>query len=195
MKSRSRLLIALALAVLALGICHQGDVSAASLKSRVEVVVTGELTSALDLTTVSSPLSLRRALELANGAGAGQANVIWSDQRTLAASTPESLDFAGGGLVDAFGTAVAPARIRALIIYASPANTNNLTLFGDAASILFLNTAATTVTLKPGGMYVFTDPSAAGVVVTGTTADIIKVANAGSGTTVTYDIVVIGSST
>jgi hypothetical protein len=166
-----------------------------TLTSRVEVVITGTLVNSLDLNDVTAPLVVRRALDLSNGAGASQANVIWSDTRTLAPSASESLDLVGGGLADALGTALAPARLRALLIYASPANTNNLTILGNAAAVPVLNTAATTATLPPGGLFLITKPDAVGMLVTATTFDLIVVANAGAGTSVNYDIVLIGCAT
>lgn len=164
----------------------------ASLKSRIEVVLSATLTAALDLASASSPLNIRRALDFANGNGAGQANVIWSDRRTLAASAVDTLDLAGGGLVDAFGVAIAPARIRGLMIYSAPANLNNLTLFGNAAAVPILNTVATTITLPPGGLFLLTKPDAAGMVVTPTTGDLVLVTNAAGTNSVTYDIALLG---
>jgi len=195
MKNRTRLLTSLAaLAFLVVGLLgQQGDVRAASLTSRVEIKVTGTLTNVLDLTTASSPMAVARLQDFANGVGASQANVIWSDRRTLAAATTEDLDFAGGGLVDAFGSAIAPAKLRAVFISSAAANVQDITLFGDVNSIPLLGTAATTVTLQPGGVYLFTAPATAGVAVTAATGDIIQVAN-GAGVSVTYDIVVVGTS-
>lgn len=191
----NRWLAGLAIAAVLVGgmLFQQGDASAASLKSRVELKVTGTLTNTLDLNEASAPLAALRTQDFANGVGASQANVIWSDRRTVNASTTEDLDFAGGGLTDAFGAAVAPAKIRAVIITSAAANVQNITLFGDANSVPLLNTAATTVTLQPGGMYVFTAPATAGVAVTAGTGDIIQVAN-GAGVAITYDIIVIGTS-
>jgi hypothetical protein len=166
-----------------------------SLKSHVEVVLTALQVTSQDFADAGFPLAIRRALDLDNGAGANQANVLFSDQRTLAPSASENLDFNGGGLLDALGNAVLLARVRAILIYASPANVNNLTLFGNANSIPLLNTAATTMSLPPGGLLFILRPDAAGAVVTAATGDIIQVANAGAGTSVTYDIVVLGSST
>lgn len=166
----------------------------ASLVSRVEVILTGILSNVLDLANVSSPLAQSRATDFANGTGANQANVIWSDQRTLAPSASETLDLAGGGLVDAFGAAIAPARLRGVLIYAAPGNLNNLTLFGDAAHVPLLNTPATTITLPPGGIFLLTKPDTAGIVVTATTFDLIKVANAAGVNSVIYDIFLLGAS-
>jgi hypothetical protein len=195
MKSTRRTLAGLvAVAMLMAGLLsQQGDVSAAaSLTSKVEVLVTGTLTNPLDLTTATAPMVSRRAQDFANGVGAGQADVIWSDSRTLATGATEDIDLVGGGLTDAFGVAVAPAKLRALIITAATSNTTNLTLFGDAASPAILNTAATTFTLQPGGMFVATWPATAGVTVTATTADILQVVNA-AGASATYTIIVIGT--
>lgn len=166
-----------------------------SLTSRVEVVISGTLFNALDFSGPSYPLAERRANDFANGAGANQANVVWSDQRTLAPSASETLDLVGGGLVDAFGVAIAPARLRALLIYASPANLNNLTILGNAASIPVLNTVATTATLPPGGIFLITKPDAAGIVVTATTFDLIQIANAAGVNSVVYDIFFLGAAT
>lgn len=179
--------------VLAAGLALQmGDVDAASLKSSIEVKVKADLTNILDLNQATAPLVALKQQDFANGTGAHQANTVWSDRRSLNASTTEDLDLAGGGLVDAFGVAFAPAKVRALLIYSSPANTVNLTLFGDANSVPLLNTAATTVTLQPGGMYLFTAPATAGVAVTAGTGDIVQVASGAA--TVSYDVIVIGAT-
>lgn len=199
MKNRTRLFTSLAaVAVLVAGLLvQQGDVGAASLTSKITVLVSATLSNVLDLgSTVQAPLVSQPTQSFANGVGANQANVLWFDTRTLAPSTTDSLDFAAGGLVDAFGATVAPAKVRGVIITAATANTQNITLFGDAAQIP-LQTACTTgtstVILQPGGIFVFTAPATAGVAVTATTADIIKIAN-GAGTSVTYSIVLIGTS-
>lgn len=165
-----------------------------SLTSRFMIEITSKLASGLDLKTVTSDLAKRYTLDLANGVAAKQANVIWDDQRTLAASAVDSLDLAGGGLVDAFGAAFAPAKLRGIVIYSSPANLNNLTLFGDAAHVPLLNTVATTITLHPGGFFAMQWPALAGVAVTAATGDIVKVTNAAGVNSVTYDIILIGTN-
>jgi hypothetical protein len=166
-----------------------------ALISRVSVTLSGTLVSSPDFADVSFPLSLLRTIDLANGAGAFQGNVLWADQRTLAPSATDALDLVGGGLVDALGVAVAPARLRALLIYSAAGNLNNLTVLGNAAAVPFLNTVATTHTLTPGGLLLLTNPSATGFVVTATTGDIIQIVNAAGVNSVTYDIAIIGSAT
>jgi hypothetical protein len=193
MKSRFLKSIAAA-ALLALGlITQQSDVAAASLAARIEVKVTGTYVSAAGLVTGTAPLSQSYVQDLANGVGANQGNVLYTATRSVLTAATDSLDLVGGGLTDAYGAAIAPARIRAVLIRSASGNTTNLTLFGDANSVPILNTAATTSTLKPGGVFLFTAPDATGVVVTAGTGDIIKVVNA-AGATALYDIIVIGAS-
>jgi hypothetical protein len=49
--------------------------------------------------------------------------------------------------------------------------------------------------LGPGGIFLFVNPGAAGIAtVTAGTGDILRVDNSGAGTTVTFDIVIIGTS-
>lgn len=178
---------------LLLALPNQGDVNAATLNSRIVVNVTGDLQSALDLVTSSAPLQLKHTVDLADGVGAAQADMIWSDQRTIAASTTEDLDLAGA-LLDAFGAAFTPAKVKAVIVRAASGNTNNVVVGGDAAAVPIFADPTDTVAVQPGGIFVLVAPGLAGYAVTATTGDIIQVANSGAGTTVTYDIVIIGTS-
>jgi hypothetical protein len=170
-----------------------GDVGAASLSSRVQVSVSGTLSDVLALVTAQAPLSQKATIDLANGTGAGQADVIWSDQRTLTTGASEDLDFAGGALTDAFGAAVAPARIKVVYLYAASGNTTNLTIAGDANGVPLFDDPTDTVTLKPSGVLLLADPGGTGYVVTADTGDILQVTN-GAGASATYDIVIIGAS-
>ena len=103
----------------------------------------------------------------------------------------EDLDVNAGGLVDAFGDAFTIVDMKVLLVCAAAANTTNVVLGGDAASVPFLDTAATTTTIKPGGCRAFTDPSTTGIVVTAVTGDIIQVTSTAA---VAYDILILGAS-
>lgn len=195
---RNRWMAALGALVIVLGaLAMQGDVSAAAtgLTATVSVAVGGTYTSTVDLLTSQATIAFpQNKLSITYGTGANQADRLWTDTRTIAASTTEDLDIVAGGLTDAFGTTFTLAELKVLVVCASTANTNNVVLGGDANSVPFLSAATTTVSLKPGGCFVFTDPSAGGVAVTADTGDIIQVANSGAGTTVDYNIIMMGSS-
>lgn len=169
------------------------DAPAATLTSRVKIQLTGTLSNVLDLVTASAPLAETYTVDMESGTGTNMADVIWGDTRTIAASTTEDLDVAGGGLTDAFGTAFAPAKIKVLAVCAASGNTNNVVVGGDANSVPFLSTAATTVSVQPGGCLVLVNHKT-GITVTAGTGDIIQVANSGAGTTVSYDVLIIGTS-
>lgn len=152
-------------------------------------------TNPLDLVTGRAPLDLTRAIALGSGTGANQADLIFSDTRTLAASASEDLDLAGV-LTGAFGAVLTFARVKGLIISAAAANTNNVVL-GAAASngfVSWVGAATHTVSIRPGGVLALFAPDAVAYAVTAGTADQLHVANSGAGTGVTYDVILIGAS-
>lgn len=167
-----------------------------SLTSRVTVELTGLLTTTLDFTTPSSPVDIRQQVDLATGTGAGQADKIWTDQRTLTASSTEDLDLVGV-LTDAFGGTISLARVKAILVRAAAANTNNVIVGGASATqwAALLGTTGT-VTLRPGALFVAAAGSAdaTGYVTAAGVTDLLKIANSSSGSSVTYDIAVIGCS-
>lgn len=167
-----------------------------ALTSNLSVAVGFAQTSALDLGTANFPVSVRNAVSLASGTGAGQADLVFSDRRTLAASGTEDLDLAGS-LIGAYGNTLTYARIKGLYVAASAANTNNVVI-GNAASNAWatLLNATGTVTLRPGAaLLAMAGPNdATGYAVTAGTGDLLHVINSASGSSVTYDVVVIGAS-
>ncbi|MER7212451.1 hypothetical protein ABT340_35810 [Streptosporangium sp. NPDC000239] len=154
----------------------------------------GELTSPLDLSTPTNLVKFAKQMNLKQGAGAGQADILWSDQRTIAASGSDALDLAGS-LTGPFGTTLTFARIKMVVVLAAAGNTNNVNVVmpGSNGVPLFL-AASDGIAVKPGGMLFWYDPSAAGVVVTAGTGDLLNIVNSGAGTSVTYDIHIVGAS-
>jgi hypothetical protein len=166
------------------------------LRSTLAVAASASLTGAQDLTTPLANLVFSRSAKLGSGTGAGQADRLFSDRRTLDASATENLDLSGA-LLDALGGPAAFVRVKGLFISADASNTNRV-VFGAASAnawATLLNTTGT-VSLPPGASAAFmcgTGDATAWAVTSGT-GDILKVANGAGGTPVTYDIVVIGSS-
>jgi len=163
-----------------------------ALSVRALVQLTAEQTTALDLTTVSAPLSLARQLTYTDGAGAGQADLIWSDTRTVSSSATDTLDLAGS-LTGALGNTLTFARIKGLVVAARPTNTTTLQVARPESNGVPLLSAQASIPVPPGGLFVWLDRSAAGVAVTADTADRIDIVN-GSGASATYDIVIIGAA-
>jgi hypothetical protein len=172
------------------------------LSSRLTSTVTATqvgTATALDLGTVTGLTALvgpqTRDLILADGTGAGQADRLFSDTRTIAASSNDDLDLAGV-LVDALGATITFARVKGLYVAAATANTNNVLIGAGTNPFINLLNATGVITLRPGAWITFgvgaTD--ATGAAVTAATGDILRIANSGAGTTVNYDIIIIGAS-
>jgi hypothetical protein len=159
------------------------------------LVIQGTINNALDLQLATAPINLARSQAMATGTAANQADRIFADTRTIAPSGTDDLDLAGV-LTDAIGTVLSLARVKLLYVAASAANTNNV-IVGAAGANQFINwvgAATHTVNVRPGGALFLIAPDVTAYAVTAATGDILRVANSGAGTSVTYDIVIVGSS-
>lgn len=167
------------------------------LTSRFDLSVSANYSATLDLATAQANLLKTYSAVLQTGVGAGQADKTFHDTRTLAASASEDLDLAGT-LLDAFGTAITFVKLKAVIISAAAANTNNVLVGGVAAGVTsFLSPAATgIITVRPGATFAILAGQAdsTGYAVTATTADLLHIANSAGGTSVTYDVIIVGTS-
>lgn len=165
-----------------------------SLTTVVSLLLQATQTKTADLSQPMDSAQISGNFSWASGTGANQADLVFHDTRTLALSTAEDLDLAGGGLTDQFGTALAFAKVKALLIKSAAANGGNLEVGGDTASVPLFGAAADFIIVKPGGYLFLVAPAAAGYAVTPTSADIIQIANADGAASATYDIVIIGTS-
>jgi hypothetical protein len=157
----------------------------------IDVKISAKQTGSGDLGTPQVPISVSKTLEFMPGTAAvGQANVLFSDTRTLAASTGEDIDLAGA-LTDALGGTIGAAEIVAIYIAAASGNTNDVQITRPAANgIPAFLAAGDGVAIGPGDCLLLTNRK--GFAVTAATGDLIHVTNGGAGTSVSYDIVVIG---
>jgi len=147
-----------------------------------------------DLDTRTSKLAAVAEIELAIGTGASQADKAFADTRTLALSANEDLDLAGS-LLDPFGATLTFVKVKGIYLKAAAGNTNSVILKPAAANGFLgpFGAATHTLTIPPSGFLVLAAP-VSGWAVTAATADNINVANSAAGTSVTYDIVIIGTS-
>lgn len=161
--------------------------------ANLNLTVTGKHTAALDLGTASFPFALSAAYELANGTAAGQVDRVFADQRTLTASATENLDLAGA-LTDAYGTSITFATVKAVIIKAATTNTNEVQVTRPATNGVPLFMAASDgISLKSGYVFAWFG-SGVGTTVTASTGDLITITNSAGGTSVVFDVVIIGTS-
>ena len=138
--------------------------------------------------------TIESILKFTHGVGANQADILWADERTLAASATEDIDLAGV-LTNAFGATINAAELVGLLVIAAAGNTNNVVL-GDATQpIPLFGGTNPTFAVKPGGFFFVAAPNAAGLLTVGAgSTDDLKITNSGSGTAVTYQIAVLARS-
>jgi len=132
---------------------------------------------------------------ITNGDAADKMNILWWDQRTLAASTAEELDLAGG-VTDEFGTVLTFAKVKLIYVAAASGN-GDVIQVGGAAANAFVNWVANAtdiIQIRPDGAMWLMAPGATGYAVTGGTGDLLKINNANAGAAGTYDIVIAGTS-
>lgn len=167
-----------------------------SQSSTLQLILNSQFSKVQDLSTAKDALNFKRIFQIADGIGANKAESIFHDQRTLVASANEDLDL-NGILTDAFGGVIPFTKIKTLIVAAAAANINDV-LVGGAATNQFINWVSDVtdqLIVKPNGLFVLHDPTAGGYVVTPATGDLLRITNGGAGTSVVYDIIIIGETT
>lgn len=147
-----------------------------------------------DLGTPSFPLDYNNVVKLTSGTAANKADLLFSDSRTLGASATEDLDLAGG-LTDPLGATLTFVKIKSIFIKAVTGNTNTVKVKPAAANGFLgpFNAAADTLIIPAGGQIMLTAP-VNGWTVTAGTGDLLTITNGGAGTSVTYEIIIIGTS-
>jgi hypothetical protein len=167
---------------------------ATNLKTIVRFEIAATLKNLLDLSTPVDAATLTAKVELANGTGANSADLLFHDQRTLAASGTEDLDLAGV-LASPFGATLTFVELRAVLVKAASTNTNNVNVIRPASNgvPLFL-AAGDGIPVGPGGAFAWTGPADGKVTVTAGTGDLLTLTNSAAGTPVTYDIFIVGTS-
>lgn len=155
--------------------------------------ISGIASKSSDAGTATIAINEKSEVALANGTGANEGNLHYIDAFSLASGANTTYDLAGA-LTDDLGQSAVFTAVKALMIIADSTNTTDLTI-GNATNPFAgpLSSGATTITLKPGAVAMFTNPSAAGWAITGGANDEIKIVN-GSGATATGRICVVGES-
>jgi hypothetical protein len=139
-----------------------------------------------------------KALALAHGTGAGQCDLIYAQEHTIASAANLDLDLSGT-LEDALGNAVVFAELVALQIINEAedgtANTTVITVGGGSNPFDgFWGTAGDQIVLNPGDGFLIFGSSAPGIgAVTADTGDILRIANA-SGASAKVQVMILGRS-
>lgn len=162
----------------------------AELRAKVAIRLTGTA----DFGGQAYAPTVEKLISLTNGTGANQADLVFADQRTLAASATEDLDLAGV-LLDAFGNTITMVEVVAVYVAAAATNVNDVVIGAATQPVPLFGGTAGTYAVKPGGFFFAAAPNASGMFAVGAGAtDDLKVTNSAGGSSVVYDVIVIGRS-
>lgn len=163
------------------------------LSTTIDVNLAAVLSAALDLGAAGYSPVINKRITIPTGVATGQADQIFTDTRTVAASGTDALDLAGT-LVGPLGGTLTFVKVKAVLVRAAAGNTNAVRVNRPATNGVPIFLAASDgVDVLPGGMFLWVGQGA-GVTVTPATGDLINCDNSGSGTPVSYDVVIIGTS-
>lgn len=130
------------------------------------------------------------------GTANGQADRVFLDSFSIAASGTLDYDLNGGSLTDPFGVAVSFVEIVGLWIFASAGNSNNVVLSTAAANPwLGLLAATDLLPVRPGDTSSYIcGPTSNGLPVVAGTGDVLRIANSGGGSSIAGDLLIVGRS-
>lgn len=161
------------------------------LKITVSATVNARGTVNKDLGTVEDKEVCEQSESITYGTGANQANEVWGDKRTLAA-TSETLDLSGV-LVNGFGSTVTLSKVKGIEIRNLSTTSGEVLTVGGAASNQFLacfGSGTDKIKIGAGGVLLLTAP-VDGFTVTGGTADQLKIDSGAA--TLDYQILIWGN--
>jgi hypothetical protein len=171
-----------------------------ALSGNVSLSIQATETSSTDLQTGSASLSQALSIVLSDGTGVNQANKIWSDSRSLAASASDTLDLSGA-FTNIYGSAVNFTAIKFMFVQHTTVDASALLTVKPAAALGWASwqptgttgiwLAGATAVGQQGGFILLGRSTAAGYAVTAGTGDILTI-TAGPDVVHTYNIVLIG---
>lgn len=168
-----------------------------TLTAKITTSIVADLAGTPALALPDAPLTKSYVASYANGAGANQAQAIYSGSRTIAGSGTDNLDLSGL-LTDALGNVVSLTGVKEIIIANTGASqirvgkkiTNGFAgPFDQTAGSLGVLVEVAQGTSP--GMLRLSSASAAGWAVVGATGDLLSIENM-SATGATYDVIIIG---
>lgn len=167
---------------------------ATTLKTVVTAEIATTFKNLLDLSTPTDAATVTAKIQLSNGTGANAADILFHDTRTLSASATENLDLAGS-LAGPFGASSVFVEVRAVLVKAAAANTNNVNVIREGTNGVPLFLAlGDGIPVPPGGCFLWACGADAKVAVTASTGDLLTFTNSSGSTSVTYDVFIVGTS-
>lgn len=165
-----------------------------TLTTKIWSGISARLTGSPDLGTLEYNVQRQPDIDLADGTAANKADLLFTDTRTLALSSNEDLDLAGG-LADPFGNTLTFVKVKYIRIKAAAGNGGNIVVKPAASNGFTGPFGAATHTLSiPAGGHVQLAAPVSGWTVTASTGDLLNIANDDGAASASYDIEIVGTS-
>jgi hypothetical protein len=161
------------------------------LNAQVLLSILAHETSSGDISQTLRATPATYSLSLTNGTGANQAQVVWSDSRTLPLAADDTPDIRA--LTDDRGT-VSFSAVKLIYIKNTGAVALNLIGNGDWNTGPQKLPDTSNYEIPAGGVWLATNPTAAGWAATGV-SKWITITNQSSSTATSYEIIIIGEGT
>ncbi|MGH8358116.1 MAG: hypothetical protein ACRESF_11540 [Pseudomonas sp.] len=131
-----------------------------------------------------------------SGTAAGQADLIYAAQITIAGAGATTININSSPVKDWFGTNIVMVRISYFFINLLTSTTASSVAIGNAANpiVNWISLGTSTIKLQNGGIWVQGYSDATGYVVTMTTADQLKILNNDGTNTATLNVCIVGKS-
>lgn len=162
-----------------------------ALDAQILLSILAHETSGGDISRTLRATPASYSLILSDGTGANQAQVVWSDARTIAPLSTDVLDL--GGLTDDRGT-VALSAVKLIYIRATAAVPIRLYNTGDWSQGPNNSPGAFEYEIPVGGVWLVTNPGATGWAVPANGSDTLSLQN-DNAIEATYEIILIGEGT
>jgi hypothetical protein len=144
-----------------------------------------------DLGAVAGRHSIDYTKQIASGTGTDQADLVWSDTRSVTSGAPDDLDLRGV-LASALNSGINFVKITGIVIRNKSTTSGQFLTVGNGANPAFtglLGAGAHTLQVNPGGAFGWYSPIDPMTTVAAT-GDIFRIAAATG--TISYDIEIIG---
>lgn len=166
-----------------------------NLAGSISVALNLVLTDPNSVSTPKDEMPFKWKWKIVSGVADKQADRLFYKKATIAASGQDILDLVGS-LTSKFGNLFSPTKIKAILVYASPLNTNDV-IIGNTAAAQFLagfGAAAHQWSVKPGQLFLATCNTAAGWACAGGSTDNLRIQNSAGGSSVDYTIALVAAS-
>lgn len=163
-----------------------------TLTSKITIDFEANYAAGNDIADAEQVVAFAKRVSLATGTGVGKADILFTDERTLAAGANEELDLAGV-LADAFGATVAAAKLKAIIVVADDDNGGNIEIGGAASNAFVLFKDATDIGVVEAGCF-FAQTFRTGRTVTAGTGDKLKMLNTDGAAGASYRLILVCAS-